>query len=93
MSLPLTGARHAEVMSDYRRLAQFGLMVSDSSRGRVHVAAGRPVIRYDLNGDDLREVPSRAGRLERAVRRRGRAGGPAPAAARRPSGDTHAAAI
>jgi hypothetical protein len=31
MSLPLTGARHSEAMADYRRLAQFGVMVSDSS--------------------------------------------------------------
>ena len=28
MSLPLTGARHAEAMADYPRLAQFGVMVS-----------------------------------------------------------------
>jgi choline dehydrogenase-like flavoprotein len=54
MSLPLTGARHAEAMADYRRLAQFGLMVSDSSRGSVHSLAGRTVIRYDLDDADLR---------------------------------------
>ena len=30
MSLPLTGPRHADAMADYPRLAQFGLMVSDS---------------------------------------------------------------
>jgi len=53
MSLPLSGERHAELMRDYRRLAQFGLMVSDSSRGRVHVVAGRPLIRYDLTREDL----------------------------------------
>jgi choline dehydrogenase-like flavoprotein len=53
MSLPLTGARHAEAMADYRRLAQFGLMVSDSSRGSVHALAGRTLIRYDLDGADL----------------------------------------
>jgi choline dehydrogenase-like flavoprotein len=53
MSLSLSGRRHAEVMSQYRYLAQFGLMVSDSSRGRVHVVAGRPVIRYDMNHADL----------------------------------------
>ena len=64
MSLPLTGARHAEVMRDYRRLAQFGLMVSDSSRGWVHIVAGRPVIRYDLNGEDLRRFRAGLGRLE-----------------------------
>ncbi len=64
MSLPLTGARHAEVMRDYRRLAQFGLMVSDSSRGSVRIVAGRPVIRYDLNGEDLQRFRSGLRRLE-----------------------------
>jgi choline dehydrogenase-like flavoprotein len=53
MALPLTGRRHAEAMADYRRLAQFGLMVSDSSRGRVRAVGGRPLIRYDLGGADL----------------------------------------
>lgn len=53
MSLPLTGARHAEAMADYRRLAQFGLMVSDSSRGSVRSLGGRALIRYDLVSDDL----------------------------------------
>ncbi len=53
MSLPLMGRRHAEVMSAYRRLAQFGLMVSDSSRGRVRSVAGKPVISYSLGDGDL----------------------------------------
>jgi choline dehydrogenase-like flavoprotein len=53
MSLPLTGARHAEAMADYRRLAQFGLMVSDSSRGSVRSLAGRPLIRYELLEADV----------------------------------------
>jgi choline dehydrogenase-like flavoprotein len=53
LALPLTGARHAEAMADYRRLALFGLMVSDSSRGSVSALAGRPLIRYDLGPDDL----------------------------------------
>jgi choline dehydrogenase-like flavoprotein len=53
MSLPLTGVRHAEAMADYRHLAQFGLMVSDSSRGSVRTVAGRPLIRYDLDNADL----------------------------------------
>ena len=53
MALPLTGRRHAEAMADYRRLAQFGLMVSDSSRGSVRAAAGRPLIRYDMQDADL----------------------------------------
>jgi len=53
MVLPLTGARHTRAMADYRRLAQFGLMVSDESRGRVHAVAGRPLVRYDLGARDL----------------------------------------
>jgi choline dehydrogenase-like flavoprotein len=53
MSLPLSGRRHAEVMSAYRRLAQFGLMVSDSSRGRVRSLAGKPVISYNLGDADV----------------------------------------
>jgi choline dehydrogenase-like flavoprotein len=54
MSLPLTGARHTQAMADYRHLAQLGVMVSDSSRGRVRSVAGRPLIRYDLQEADLR---------------------------------------
>ncbi len=53
MSLPLAGARHRRAMADYRRLAQFGLMVSDRSRGRITSVAGRPLIRYDLCAEDL----------------------------------------
>jgi choline dehydrogenase-like flavoprotein len=64
MSLPLSGERHAELMRDYRRLAQFGLMVSDSSRGRVHVVAGRPLIRYDLTREDLHKFRVGLHRLE-----------------------------
>lgn len=52
-SLPLSGERHAQAMARYRNLAQFGLMVSDRSRGRVHAVAGRPLIRYDLCDADL----------------------------------------
>jgi choline dehydrogenase-like flavoprotein len=53
VSLPLTGRRHAEVMAEYRHLAQFGLMVSDHGRGSVHALRGRPLIRYDLSREDL----------------------------------------
>jgi choline dehydrogenase-like flavoprotein len=52
MALPLSGAKHAEAMASYRSLAQFGLMVSDSSRGHVRAIAGRPVIRYDVDDAD-----------------------------------------
>jgi choline dehydrogenase-like flavoprotein len=63
MSLPLTGARHAEAMADYRRLAQFGVMVSDSSRGSVQALAGRPLIRYDLTDADLRRFRTGLARM------------------------------
>jgi choline dehydrogenase-like flavoprotein len=53
MALPLTGTRHEQAMADYRQLAQFGVMVSDSSRGSVHSVAGKPLIRYDLTDADL----------------------------------------
>jgi choline dehydrogenase-like flavoprotein len=53
MSLPLTGTRHERAMADYRRLAQFGVMVSDSSRGSVRSVGGKPLIRYDLTDADL----------------------------------------
>jgi choline dehydrogenase-like flavoprotein len=52
-ALPLKGAKHAEAMANYRHLAQFGLMVSDSSRGRIRTVAGRPLIRYDLDDADV----------------------------------------
>jgi choline dehydrogenase-like flavoprotein len=63
MSLPLTGDAHARAMADYRRLAQFGLMVSDSSRGRVRAVAGRPLIRYDLCNEDLAKFRSGLARM------------------------------
>lgn len=63
MSLPLTGEAHTRAMSDYRRLAQFGLMVSDSSRGRVHSFGGHPVIRYDLCAEDLAKFRSGLARM------------------------------
>jgi choline dehydrogenase-like flavoprotein len=53
MSFPFSRERHRDLMLRYPHLAQFGLMVSDSSRGSVTERAGRPVIRYDLNAEDL----------------------------------------
>jgi choline dehydrogenase-like flavoprotein len=53
MALPLTGELHAAAMARYPQLAQFGLMVSDSSRGRVRTLGGAPLIRYDLSSADV----------------------------------------
>jgi choline dehydrogenase-like flavoprotein len=52
-SLPLEGAAHAAAMASYRKLAQIGLMVSDSSRGRVRAVGRAPVIRYALAPADV----------------------------------------
>jgi choline dehydrogenase-like flavoprotein len=72
MAVPYSGARHREIMRDYRRLAQFGLMVSDTSRGRVLTGglarrAGRPVVRYDLNAADAATVHRGVVRLARLL--------------------------
>ena len=53
MSFPYSGERHRELMLRYLHVAQFGLMVSDTSRGYVRERAGRAEIRYDLNRDDV----------------------------------------
>ncbi|MGH2879072.1 MAG: GMC family oxidoreductase N-terminal domain-containing protein [Solirubrobacteraceae bacterium] len=63
MSLPLTGERHTRAMANYRHLAQFGLMVSDSSRGSVHSPAGQTVIRYDVDDADLKRFRSGLARM------------------------------
>jgi choline dehydrogenase-like flavoprotein len=71
MALPLSGRRHAEAMSSYRRLAQFGLMVSDSSRGSVRSLAGRPLIRYDLREEDVARFRRGLARLRELFRAAG----------------------
>jgi hypothetical protein len=52
MSFPFTGERHRDVMLRYQRHSQFGVMVSDLSRGHVRRRGGVTEIRYDLNRDD-----------------------------------------
>ena len=48
------GDEHRELMLSARHLAQFGVMVSDSSRGEVRpVRGGRFAIRYSLDRDDV----------------------------------------
>lgn len=79
MSLPLKGQAHARAMASYPNLAQFGLMVSDSSRGRVQSLGGplgrsragrlasalrnAPLISYDLDDADLNRFRSGLERL------------------------------
>jgi choline dehydrogenase-like flavoprotein len=52
MSFPFSGERHRDLMVDYQRISQFGIMVSDTSRGYVRERAGRVEIHYDLNAED-----------------------------------------
>jgi hypothetical protein len=52
MSLPFSGEKHRELMLRYRNLSQFGLMVSDRSRGFVRERLGMVEVRYDLNAED-----------------------------------------
>ena len=63
MGLPVAGERHRELMGGYRNLAQFGLMISDDSRGRVRSVGGRPFVRYDLSDADVARVKAGLERL------------------------------
>jgi choline dehydrogenase-like flavoprotein len=54
MAAPAAGDRHRELMLGHRRLAQFGVMVSDTGRGRVVQRLGRPLVSYDLAAADMR---------------------------------------
>ena len=63
MGLPVAGERHRELMDGYRNLAQFGLMISDDSRGRVRSVGGRTVVRYDLSDTDAARVQTGLERL------------------------------
>src|SRR3712207_7858342 len=54
MSFPFSGERHRELMMRFRHMSQFGLMVSDVSRGFVRERLGRAEIRYDMNDEDVR---------------------------------------
>ncbi|HEX8205122.1 MAG TPA: GMC family oxidoreductase [Solirubrobacteraceae bacterium] len=70
LSLPEAGAEHRRLMRRARHVAQAGLMIRDSSRGRVRRIGGRTVIRYDVSGEDarlLQRAVARAAELELAA--------------------------
>jgi choline dehydrogenase-like flavoprotein len=71
MSLPLRGEQHTRAMASYPRLAQLGLMVSDSSRGRVQTLGERPVIRYSLDDVDLARIRKGLQRIDELFRAAG----------------------
>jgi choline dehydrogenase-like flavoprotein len=62
MTMPGRGPEHRARMERIRFLSTFGVMVSDSSRGRVGTALARPRIRYDLGAAD-------AARFKRGIER------------------------
>jgi hypothetical protein len=66
MSMTMIGPRFVEMLERYDRLACFGVMIEDVSRGRVRRGAGgRPLITYSLVDHDV-------ARLKRAVEILGR---------------------
>jgi choline dehydrogenase-like flavoprotein len=56
ISAPRSGAAQREIMLAAERTSQFGVMVSDTSRGTVRDVRGRLLIRYDLNDADAATV-------------------------------------
>jgi choline dehydrogenase-like flavoprotein len=50
---PYVGPRLTELAERFDHVASFGFMVEDTSRGRVRLVGGRPVITYVLNGKDV----------------------------------------
>ena len=98
MAVPFSGAAHRELMLSYRHVAQFGMMIRDTSRGHIRRQLPRPrrSIRYDLNAHDVATIArgrraARAAALRRrcaprdpARRRRARAARRRPHAAARP---------
>jgi choline dehydrogenase-like flavoprotein len=57
MSFPFSRERHRDLMLDYLHMGQFGLMVSDTSRGSVRAMPGGSFrISYSVNDEDLRTI-------------------------------------
>ena len=52
-SIPLVGPRFMELVEQYDRLACFGFMIEDTSRGRVRASGWRPLLTYRLNDHDV----------------------------------------
>ncbi|MBI3722923.1 GMC family oxidoreductase [bacterium] len=58
LALPGTGHEHGALMERYDHLASWGVMVSDTSHGRVRSGLGgrRPFMTYQLNQQDVRKI-------------------------------------
>lgn len=55
-ALDLLGPRMTELAETAERVASFGMMISDTSRGRVRVVRGRTVVTYHLEDPDVARV-------------------------------------
>ncbi|HSE83049.1 MAG TPA: GMC family oxidoreductase, partial [Thermodesulfobacteriota bacterium] len=54
---PSLGREHRNIMKLYPHVASFGILLHDSSSGKVYVdRSGRPKIRYEINGEDRDEL-------------------------------------
>ena len=62
-SLPLHGAALGRAMEDYPRMVTAGVLVEDTTTGRVRTVRGRPVPTYPVSDRDLRRVVDAIGRL------------------------------
>lgn len=54
VSLPFFGYKFKELMAHYKNIVNLGLLISDSSEGRVRVdPVGKPLLTYQLNQEDF----------------------------------------
>lgn len=56
-TLPFVGLKHKEIMARYKNVATFGVMISDTTEGRVSIDPyGMPLITYFLNMEDTKKL-------------------------------------
>lgn len=56
-TLPFIGMRHKEIMSRFKNIASFGVMISDTSEGKVGVDhRGNPSVSYWINREDTKKI-------------------------------------
>jgi choline dehydrogenase-like flavoprotein len=70
LSLPARGEELRRVLLDYRRIAQAGVMIKDTARGRVRRAGRTAILRYDVDEEDaalLTKGIARAAELQLAA--------------------------
>lgn len=64
ISVPVYGQEHKSFMEQYDRLASFGLLISDTSHGRLYNQKGeRPWVVYNLNQQDKQRLQKGLGLL------------------------------